>query len=37
VIGHVEDIAKYREVTPELTIELVDRACRSYFLESGPA
>jgi predicted ATPase with chaperone activity len=37
LIGHVEDIAKYREVTPELTIELVDRACRSYFLESGPA
>jgi predicted ATPase with chaperone activity len=37
LIAHVEDIAKYREVAPELTAELVDRACRSYFLESGPA
>ena len=37
LISHVEDISKYREVTPELTLELVDQACRSYFLESGPA
>jgi predicted ATPase with chaperone activity len=37
LIAHVEDIAKYREITPQLTRELVDRACRSYFLESGPA
>ena len=37
LIGHVGDISKYREVAPELTMELVDRACRSYFLESGPA
>jgi predicted ATPase with chaperone activity len=35
LIAHVEDIAKYREVTPQLTRELLDRACRSYFLESG--
>ena len=37
LIAHVEDISKYREMPPELTLELVDRACRSYFLESGPA
>jgi predicted ATPase with chaperone activity len=35
LIAHVEDIAKYREVTPQLTIDLIDRACRSYFLEGG--
>jgi hypothetical protein len=33
----VEDIAKYLEITPQLTRELVDRACRSYFLENGSA
>ncbi|HEV2084687.1 MAG TPA: hypothetical protein VGR09_06370 [Gemmatimonadales bacterium] len=37
LIAHVEDIAKYREITPQLTRELVDRACRSYFLENGSA
>jgi predicted ATPase with chaperone activity len=37
LIAHVQDISKYREVAPELTLELVDRACRSYFLESGTA
>ena len=37
LIAHVGDIAKYREITPQLTTELVDRACRSYFLESGSA
>jgi hypothetical protein len=37
LIAHVTDIAKYRETTPELTHDLVERACRSYFLESGPA
>jgi predicted ATPase with chaperone activity len=37
LIAHVEDIAKYREIPPQLTRELVGRACRSYFLESGPA
>jgi predicted ATPase with chaperone activity len=35
LIAHVEDIAKYREIKPQLSRELVDRACRSYFLESG--
>jgi predicted ATPase with chaperone activity len=37
LIAHVEDIAKYLEITPQLTRELVDRACRSYFLENGSA
>jgi hypothetical protein len=35
LIAHVGDIAKYREITPQLTTELVDGACRSYFLMSG--
>jgi predicted ATPase with chaperone activity len=37
ILAHVEDIAKYREVQAQLTTELIDRACRSYFLESGAA
>jgi hypothetical protein len=37
VIGHVRDVAKYRQVRPELTPELLDEACRSYFLENGLA
>ena len=37
VIAHVEDIAKYRGVAAELTPDLIQRACRSYFLESGAA
>jgi predicted ATPase with chaperone activity len=37
VIGHVRDIAKYRQARPELTIALLKEACQSYFLESGPA
>jgi hypothetical protein len=37
LIAHVGDIAKYQEITPQLTPELIDAACRSYFLMSGPA
>jgi len=37
LIAHVGDISKYWEVPPQLTKDLIDRACRSYFLESGPA
>jgi predicted ATPase with chaperone activity len=37
LIAHVEDIAKYREVKPQLTPELIEGACRSYFLLSGAA
>jgi hypothetical protein len=31
----VRDIAKYLEIKPELTPELIQSACRSYFLISG--
>jgi predicted ATPase with chaperone activity len=37
LIAHVRDIAKYREIRPELSRELLDGACRSYFLVSGAA
>jgi predicted ATPase with chaperone activity len=37
LISHVQDIAKYRDASPQLTPELLNRACHSYFLESGPA
>jgi predicted ATPase with chaperone activity len=37
LIAHVEDIAKYRELEPQLTQDLVEGACRSYFLVSGAA
>jgi hypothetical protein len=37
LISHVTDIAKYREMAPQLSPELLDRACRSYFLQIGPA
>ncbi len=35
LIAHVRDIAKYLEIKPELTPELIQSACRSYFLISG--
>jgi predicted ATPase with chaperone activity len=37
LIGHVRDIAKYLEIEPQLTPELLQGACRSYFLVSGAA
>ena len=37
LIAHVQDIAKYREVAPELSLDLVERACDSYFLQEGAA
>jgi hypothetical protein len=37
LLGHVADIVKYREITPQLSPELVDRACRSYFRQIDPA
>jgi predicted ATPase with chaperone activity len=37
LIAHVGDIAKYREERAQLSTDLVERACRSYFLESGSA
>jgi predicted ATPase with chaperone activity len=33
LIDHVRDIAKYRDEDPLLSAELMDRACRSYFLD----
>ena len=42
IIETVCNIAKYENVQPSLSIELLDRACRSYFLDmpgagsSGP-
>jgi predicted ATPase with chaperone activity len=35
LIGHIADISKYREVRAELTPELVEQACHSYFLEKS--
>jgi predicted ATPase with chaperone activity len=32
IMGHICDLAKFLEVTPRLTPELVEMACRSYFL-----
>ena len=37
LISHVEDIAKYREIRPQLSQDLLEGACRSYFLVSGAA
>ncbi len=33
IIDHVKDIAKFRDEEPVLSPDLVDRACRSYFLD----
>lgn len=33
LIDHVKDIAKFREEKPLLSAELMDSACRSYFLD----
>jgi hypothetical protein len=32
ILSHVADIAKYQGTPPMLSTDLVDRACRSYFL-----
>jgi predicted ATPase with chaperone activity len=37
LISHVRDIAKYLEIEPKLTPDLLQGACRSYFLLSGAA
>jgi hypothetical protein len=34
ILSHVADIAKYQNVPPRLSVDLVDRACRSYFLSN---
>jgi len=33
IIDHLLDIAKYLEIEPTLSVDLVDRACHSYFLD----
>jgi predicted ATPase with chaperone activity len=35
LLGHVADIAKYRQIQPQLTVDMMDQACKSYFLMSG--
>jgi predicted ATPase with chaperone activity len=37
IIAHVQDIAKYRDIPPQLSQDLLEGACRSYFLVSGAA
>jgi predicted ATPase with chaperone activity len=37
LIAHVQDIAKYRDIPPQLSQDLLEGACRSYFLMSGAA
>lgn len=37
ILGHVADLAKYLEVPPKLTQELIETACRSYFLDHARA
>ena len=37
LIAHILDISKYRELNPELSTDLLQGACRSYFLVSGAA
>jgi hypothetical protein len=34
ILSHVSDIAKYQNVPARLSTDLVDRACRSYFLSN---
>jgi hypothetical protein len=34
ILAHVADIAKYQNVPARLSTDLVDRACRSYFLSN---
>jgi predicted ATPase with chaperone activity len=33
ILDHVVDIARFHQVTPSASVEMVDRACRSYFLD----
>ncbi|MET0396553.1 MAG: ATP-binding protein [Longimicrobiaceae bacterium] len=37
IADHVRDVARYRQVPPALSDELLDAACRSYFIELSPA
>jgi len=33
ILDHVVDIARFHQVAPSASVEMVDRACRSYFLD----
>jgi predicted ATPase with chaperone activity len=35
ILDHVIDIARFHQVPPAATVEMVDRACRSYFLDDS--
>jgi predicted ATPase with chaperone activity len=35
ILDHVVDIARFHQVAPEASAEMVDRACRSYFLDDS--
>jgi hypothetical protein len=35
ILDHLVDIARFYEGRPELTFDMVDRACRSYFLDDS--
>ena len=35
ILDHVVDIARFHQVAPAATVEMVDRACRSYFLDDS--
>ncbi len=35
ILDHVVDIARFHQVAPTASIEMVDRACRSYFLDDS--
>ncbi len=37
ILDHIMDIARFHESKPELTTDMVDRACRSYFLDDSRA
>ena len=35
LIDHIGDIARFGEIEPALSADLIDRACRSYFLDAS--
>jgi predicted ATPase with chaperone activity len=37
ILDHLLDISRFLEVEPELTTDLLDRACQSYFLDEAMA
>ena len=35
ILDHVVDIARFHQMAPAATVDMVDRACRSYFLDDS--